>query len=247
MELLLHDLEDPMLVIETGARALLDRREKFGDLSPQQERTLKRILRNALRGRGMLSILFEVGRSESGRFMFASFAPVRAIHASLMETIEIMDTDLFECLSRQANEDEQRACLEAAGIVIDAASYLTDEEIVQDETIFSEIIGNLLKNALRFRKQKLLIAVARDTDTLHVSIDDDGPGIEPGHQQLIFQPFANTETMASLARRDRAFGLAAARILARRLGGDITVESEIGNGATFRLTIPINIEPDDRG
>ena len=49
IEFLLHELKDPIAVIETGVRTLLEKREKFGSLTPRQEITLKRILRKSIK------------------------------------------------------------------------------------------------------------------------------------------------------------------------------------------------------
>ncbi|MEA3437503.1 MAG: hypothetical protein U9R43_13620, partial [Thermodesulfobacteriota bacterium] len=53
VEFLIHELKDPVAIIETGVRTLLEKRDKFGTLSSRQEKTLKRILRNSNKTRAM--------------------------------------------------------------------------------------------------------------------------------------------------------------------------------------------------
>jgi signal transduction histidine kinase len=69
IEFLVHELKDPIAIIETGLRTLLERQDKFGTLSPRQENTLKRTLRNSKKARELLHNLLEIGRSESGCFI----------------------------------------------------------------------------------------------------------------------------------------------------------------------------------
>jgi hypothetical protein len=60
IEFLIHELKDPISVIETGVRMLLERRERHGPLSLRQEKTLKRVLRNAQKARNMMYGLLEI-------------------------------------------------------------------------------------------------------------------------------------------------------------------------------------------
>ena len=73
IEFLIHELKDPIAVIETGARTLLEKQDKFGSLSTRQEKTMNRIIRNAGKAREMLYSLLEVGRSEAGSFTCNQF------------------------------------------------------------------------------------------------------------------------------------------------------------------------------
>ena len=241
IELLIHDLQDPITIIESGARSLLEKREKFGTLSRRQERALRRILRGALRGRDMLSTLLEIGRSELGRFTPSRFSPTAAIRVSLLESLEITDDEILEGLGQTESEDTEIALLAKAGIVVNTASNLHGLEITQDASSFSEIVGNLIKNALRFRNERLEINSSRVEDMLNIAISDDGPGIPPQNHDLIFQPFTQAGAVIADPRRGYGLGLAGARILARRLGGNISVESEVGKGARFRLSLPVSL------
>ena len=69
IEFLVHELKGPMAVIETGLRTLLERAEKYGPLTPRQEKILKRSLRNSRKARAMLNGLLEIGRAGSGCFL----------------------------------------------------------------------------------------------------------------------------------------------------------------------------------
>ena len=241
IELLIHDLQDPITIIESGARSLLEKRDKFGALSSRQERALRRVLRGALRGRDMLSTLLEIGRSELGRFTASRFSPTAAIRASLLESLEITNDEILEKLGQSKSEDAEVALLAKVGIVVNTAPNLDGVEITQDASSFTEIVGNLIKNALRFRNQRLEINSCRVEDMLKVVIRDDGPGIPSENHDLIFQPFTQAGAAIAGPRRGYGLGLAGARILARRLGGNISVDSEVSKGARFCLSLPVSL------
>ena len=242
IEFLIHDLKDPLAVIEAGARTLLEKKEKFGSLAPRQEKTLRRILRSVLKNRSMLNNLLEIGRTEAGRFVPGPFSPTKTIYASLLESIETMADEFFEQGIEQKTEREVIVTLAKAGILFHTAAGVDEIEIIQDERSFSQIVGNLIKNALRFRKEKLEIKISLEENKLGIEISDDGPGIKPENHDLIFQRYAQVDAEANLARKGYGLGLAGARILARRLGGDIVVQSDAGKGATFRFTVPDKME-----
>ena len=242
IEFLIHDLKDPLAVIEAGTRTLLEKKEKFGSLAPRQEKTLRRILRSVLKNRSMLNTLLEIGRAEAGRFVPGPFSPTKTIYATLLESIETMAGELFEEGIEQKTEREVIVTLAEAGILFHTAAEVEEIEIIQDERSFSQIVGNLIKNALRFRKEKLEIKVSLEENKLRIEISDDGPGIKPENHDLIFQRYAQVDAEATLARKGYGLGLAGARILARRLGGDIVVQSDAGKGATFRFTVPAKME-----
>jgi len=89
IQFLIHELKDPIAIIETGLRTLLERREKFGPLSPKQENTLKRTLRNTKKTRSMLNNLLEIGRSQSGCFICSHFRPAKSVFQTMKEALEI--------------------------------------------------------------------------------------------------------------------------------------------------------------
>ena len=86
----------------------------------------------------------------------------------------------------------------------------------------------------------VLIHLACRHDFFTLAVRDDGPGIADTHHELIFQRYKQVHSDARVARSGHGLGLAAARILARTMGGDIYLESQLGQGALFRLELPID-------
>ena len=236
---LIHELKDPISIIETGVRTLLEKQEKFGSLTPKQTNTLKRALRNTQKARAMLSNLLEIGRSEAGCLVCDQFAPVPATFKALREALEIMMGTLADELKQYDNQDDALKLLSDHGVLLVVAPSLANSQIDQDEVKYRQIVGNLIKNALHHRNRWMEVRMELDVDMLVVAVSDDGPGIDPEHHEMVFKRYAQVDTCSIAPRKGHGLGLAGAQILARSLGGDVELKSEKGKGATFRLTLPV--------
>ena len=240
VEFLIHELKDPIAVIETGVRTLLDKQDKFGTLSPRQERTMNRIRRNARKAREMLYSLLEVGRSEAGSFACNRFKPVEATLEVLIACLEVQ----YPAVSEKTHQDQDMArvltFLDSYGISLSAAPDLLQTDMHQDQTKYCQIIGNLLKNALHFRGERIDIKMDINKDFLLVAVTDDGPGVEPEHCESIFERYSQGKDCAITPRQGHGLGLAGARVLARCLGGDIELTCSKTEGTKFELRLPMN-------
>ena len=242
-QLLVHELKSPLTLIEATTRTLLEHTARLGPLTGRQERALSRILRGAVRGRRLVDHLLEVGRAESSQFAYAPFGPAEAVLRIVVEAAEGYDSELAARLSEARDDDEQRRVLAQAGIHLRIAKRVEDLRIVQDPVKFDLIVGNLIQNAFHFRRQLLDIGLQREGDHLVVTVTDDGPGIAPEHHAAVFERYRQVPANDGLERKGHGLGLAGALILARRLGGDISLDSVPGRGATFRLSIPCDRTP----
>jgi signal transduction histidine kinase len=236
IEFLIHELKDPLAVIETGLRMLLEKKGSFGDLTPKQERTLQRSLRAARKARAMLHGLLEIGRSEEGFFSWALFSPARTIREAILDALETMEVAAQEDLAEGKMTEE---IIPRAGISLKLDPRVEEVAMFQDEAKFSQIVGNLVKNALHHRQNLVEVKATTDGIYLNMEVTDDGPGIEPEHRELIFRRYARLQQPTGITRRGHGLGLAGAKILAEALGGSLEVKSEKGGGATFTLTLPL--------
>ena len=128
--------------------------------------------------------------------------------------------------------------------LLDIDPQVVKTEMFQDEIKFRQIIGNLIKNALHHRRKRVEVKVSVDRDQLIAEVIDDGPGVDPDHHELIFKRYAQVKECSIVPRGGHGLGLAGALIMARTLGGDIKIHSELGKGATFRLNLPLNLAAD---
>jgi signal transduction histidine kinase len=241
IEFLIHELKDPIAVIETGMRSLIERQEKFGALSDRQERILQRSLRNARKARDMLHGLLEIGRSESGCFVCCRFLPAQVAYSVLMNALESSAAGIFEQCRPNLGKQQVLRLLADKGILFDIEPAAAEMEMVQDEVKFRQIVGNLFKNALHHRKHRMVVRASHTVDGLCVEVSDDGPGISRTDHEQVFRRYAQAGECTLTPRKGHGLGLAGARIMARCLGGDIQLDSRKGKGATFRLTLPLDL------
>lgn len=239
IEFLIHELKDPISVVETGIRALLTKRDKYGALTAAQEKTLNRVLRNTKKAWEMLNNLMEIGRAEAGCFVSCRFQPAKAAYEALLDALETKAFMIAEHSSRYTEQKEILAYLNSCGISFQIAPLLREVEMFQDEIKFRQIVGNLIKNALHYRKDRLEIKMVLENDSLCIDITDDGPGIDPEYHQAIFRRYTQINPCETVLRQGHGLGLAGAMIMAKNLGGDIKLKSVKGKGATFRLILPM--------
>ena len=111
-----------------------------------------------------------------------------------------------------------------------------DIKIDINRNTFISTLHNLVNNAIHASKHPITLTVkvhVLNEETLEISIADDGPGIDPAIQDKIFEPFFSTYDEGT------GLGLAVADAVIRAHGGKIKLESAAGQGATFRITLPI--------
>ncbi|MCG6909451.1 MAG: HAMP domain-containing histidine kinase [Deltaproteobacteria bacterium] len=238
IEFLIHELKDPISIVETGARTLLKKQERFGTLTDRQTKTLNRIIRNATRARDMLYSLLEIGRAESGSFACSHFSPARTLLDVLVGCLELRSPGIADKLRDIGEGEEYRTYLSTCGIRYEAGSDATALKIYQDEIKFRQIVANLIKNALHYRNELLELRVGVDKDALVLEVTDDGPGIPDQFKETVFRRYTQLKECSLQARNGHGLGLAGARLVARSLGGDIELESAKDRGTSFRLRLP---------
>ncbi|MFO7667447.1 MAG: HAMP domain-containing sensor histidine kinase [Desulfobacterales bacterium] len=243
IEFLIHELKDPIAVIDAGARLLLENRDKCGALTARQEKVLQRILRSAKKAEGMLHDILETGRSKAGCFSCCRFKLDEALYEVLIDSMEtILNVSSLEQQKKFEYKNELVKWLSEQGVFIDIAPGIMGEEIEQDEIKFRQIAGNLFKNALYYRTGRVEIKLNRKDDFLILNVADDGPGIEPEDYQNVFKRYVKMENHSGFTRKGHGIGLAGALVMARSLGGNIEIESRRGKGAKFTLIFPVSMK-----
>jgi signal transduction histidine kinase len=242
VEFLVHELKSPLSIIDTAVYMLLEKQDKYGPLSDRQRKTLKRALRNSRKARNLLANLLEVGRSGAGCIQCCRFDPLSAVDDVLMEAVEASDAEHWEELQEIDPEPDRAVALNRYGIRIRCTDGARCVQLRQDETKFRQIVGNLVNNALQHRRRWLEVSIDCRDEWLIIDVGDDGPGVEKENREVIFERYTRLKSGELLSRSGHGLGLAGARILARHLGGDITVRNNSGHGATFCLTLPLNFE-----
>jgi signal transduction histidine kinase len=180
----------------------------------------------------MKVVLDGVGRMES--LLRDLMAYSRTIHAEpsgpeRIETAEIIRVVLERLTGplRESNADVEIGTMPA---------------ITGDRVGLAQVFQNLISNALKYRSDgpvKIRVGAVADENTWIFSVEDNGIGIHPDHHGKIFEPF---KRLHGREYPGTGVGLAICRRVIERHGGRIWVESQEGRGATFRFTIPVEVE-----
>lgn len=105
-----------------------------------------------------------------------------------------------------------------------------------------QIVINLLSNAVKYTKQGfVMIETSLDPvkpDAIRIAVEDSGVGMSPDQVAKLFQPYTKILGNRSMNKEGVGLGLAVSRNIARALGGDISVESELNRGSRFTLQLP---------
>jgi len=136
--------------------------------------------------------------------------------------------------------------MEQNGIAYERIDCTPSVTIVADPDRLQQILLNLLTNAVKFTPAggRITIKCVSDGESTDIKVADTGRGIPADQLEKIFEPFVQvTGTAAAVSGRQKGFGLglAISRGLARRMNGELTVESEVGVGSTFTLRLPASL------
>jgi signal transduction histidine kinase len=217
-----HELRTPLHAASQFLNIL--RRGLAGELKPEQREYLDDIERNLAQLRMMIGDLLETTRAETGKM---AIIPQRLL---LQETV----ADMVRTLQSVAAE---RGIELRADVPPDLPAVSADPPRVR------QILTNLLDNAQKFTPPGGAVTIrARiyepDPYFVRLSIIDTGRGIDPSNHDRIFTRLAQVDATTEESRKGLGLGLFISKEIVRRHGGEITVESQLGAGAAFHVTLP---------
>ncbi|HEX4714202.1 MAG TPA: HAMP domain-containing sensor histidine kinase, partial [Ktedonobacteraceae bacterium] len=113
--------------------------------------------------------------------------------------------------------------------------------VTADQERIAQVLRNLLSNAIRHTPEQgeIRLSASRDESMVRISVRDTGVGIEPEHLPYLFERFYRADASRSRATGGSGLGLAIAKQVVQAHGGQITVESQPGQGSCFTFTLPI--------
>jgi signal transduction histidine kinase len=151
--------------------------------------------------------------------------------------------------------DMARPLAEKKNIDLDCEAPANLPPLRQDQAKVQQILNNLLSNAIKFTPEggRIFVSAERDEEgDLRLKVTDTGIGISPDEQQLVFEKFrqgAGALSDGDAMTREYSgtgLGLSIVRELCRLLGGDVSLESELGKGSTFTIRLPWRLEETPR-
>ncbi len=220
-----HELRTPLTLIMSPVDDLIS------NLAPGRRRdSLKLVRRNASRLLRMIDDLLDLAKLEAGGLR-----------------LRVRPTDVAT-LARQVTENAGPAC-SAKGIQLNFESSGDAPEMYGDPHRLEIILTNLIGNAVKFTPEggRIDVGVSYSPDGAMLSVSDTGPGIPQDQIDKIFQRFHQVQSSERRQHGGAGIGLSLARELTDVHGGHLTVESVLGQGATFRAFLRAGKEhfPDD--
>jgi signal transduction histidine kinase len=216
-----HELRTPLGAI-LGLTEMLDC-AVYGPLSAEQRKVAAKVVRNSQRLNRLVAQLLDQSRFESGRLKlkFERFSP-RAVVENVVAVL--------------------RPTVESKGLLMSTniADTLPDT-VVGDPGRVEQILYNLVENAIKFTKVGSIDVWAyRPSDGRWVmQVTDTGIGIPEEAQDYIFEPFRQMDESVTREYGGAGLGLTVAKQLAALLGGEVALESEVGRGSTFMVSLPL--------
>ena len=152
-------------------------------------------------------------------------------------TIEEAPTDIRRTIKDAARMWQDEARAKGLGFTLDIAD--APHCAVTDATRLRQIVFNLLSNAVKFTPAgQVTVKASVEGDRWRLVVQDTGIGIAPGKHDIIFEAFRQADTGTTRQYGGTGLGLSICRNLSRAMGGDVTVTSAEGEGATFTLDLP---------
>ncbi len=214
-----HEIRTPLVSILGFSQLLAD-----GQYKKDQTAEFVRALQN--NGRFLLALLDNVLTSsqlEGGEFRLHE-GPVY-----LHEVLELVNA----VADLQASAKGLTYSVQVRGDV--------PKRFVGDVTRLTQVLVNLIVNAVKYTERgQVTLSVWREGEgQLEFAVSDTGRGLSEAGRRVLFQEFSRTEDVASRDTPGVGLGLFVAQSIVRRMGGYISVESEMGVGSTFRILLPL--------
>ena len=222
-----HEIRTPLNAVRNVARLLLDGYE--GPLTDRHRRAIEMMRNSTDSLSDLVNDWLDLAKIEAGRTEVRVDAfTVEDLWGALRGVFRPIETD------------------EAVSLIFEPVPPLP--LLQTDESKVAQILRNFISNALKFTERGEVRVSARegDRDTIRFAVADSGIGISDAHFERIFEEFAQVESPVQRRVKGTGLGLPLSRRLARLLGGDVTVESEVGRGSVFTLMLPILYEERNR-
>lgn len=221
-----HELKTPLAAIRAYAETL--QMGALGDANAAED-FVNNIVSQADRMNGLVQGMLQLSRVEVGA---------------------AMNIRRFEALDAiQPCVDASRALARGKGVQVQFKSLNDEIWIRSDRDGLQTIVGNLLSNAVRYTETggTVTATLAQIDEELCVEVRDTGIGLKDEDLDRVFERFYRAEKDRSTESGGTGLGLSIVKHLVSALGGSVEVESELGQGSCFRVSLPVNWRSDVAG
>jgi len=211
-----HELRTPLNVLLGYAQLLMRDQE----LPVKQQESISIIRRNGEHLADLIESLLEVSKIEAGRV-----------------TLQRDEFNLKAILQQLVDMFQMQATKKGIKFHYISSPNLPDY-VATDKQRFRQILINLISNAIKYtEKGSVTFKATYRSEVANFSIIDTGSGIAKSEQELIFKPFEQIRNTHTQSIGGTGLGLTISRSLAELMGGEITLQSHVGQGSTFNFRL----------
>lgn len=216
-----HDLRSPLTLMRGYATML----EMVGELNEEQQNYVNKIISGVESMSHLVQNLLDLGRIEAEVGLKLEMISASDIVSEVTDNLE---------LRAEQKDIEMHVSTADQNVPFISA----------DKALLQQALRNLVDNAVKFtsRGGEIWVRYHLEGDRILFEVEDTGIGISPVDQQYLFEKFYKVESRGKEEDRGTGLGLAIVKSIAEQHGGEVWVESELGKGSTFYLSLPIQHE-----
>ncbi|MCB1193227.1 MAG: hybrid sensor histidine kinase/response regulator [Leptospiraceae bacterium] len=215
-----HDLKNPLNVLFLLTSMLIKHRKNLGDEKVDEK--LKEILHSSYHMLDIINKFLDIHQIESGQILYYS-----------------KDIDVSKTITKAVSSFSNQA--ESKSINIHYTPSELPIIVETDESILTNILENLISNALKFShpNQNIYIELKSTPDTVRFEVQDEGQGLTEADTAQLFQKFTRLSAKPTGKEHSTGLGLSIVKKLTDMIGGKVWAESEgKGRGAKFIMEVP---------
>jgi signal transduction histidine kinase len=219
-----HELRTPLNAILGYTELMLD--QIYGEVPDKMRGVLDRVQSNGRHLLGLINDVLDLSKIEAGQL-----------------TLTLANYSLEDVVHGVVTAVESLATEKQLALKLDVPRNLPAGR--GDERRIAQVLLNLVGNAIKFtEKGEVAIAASASNGSFSIAVRDTGPGISPADQVKIFEEFHQADNSATKTKGGTGLGLSIAKRIVEMHGGRIWVESTLGSGATFSVSLPVKVQPE---
>lgn len=217
-----HEFKTPLTVTMSAVQAIeLICKNELSDIA---KKYIKKIYQSSLQQVRLVNNLLDITRADAG------YLKVNKKNMDIVRMTKL----IIKSILVYANEKN---------VNIECSSSSKEIYLGIDDEKYERILLNLLSNAIKFSpiKGNIYVDIEENDGLVSITVKDEGPGIPEDKQKVIFERFGQVNNSLTRESEGTGIGLYIVNLLVNALGGEIKLESKLGQGSAFKVVLPIEI------